>query len=179
MFSLTLMSKGEKRSGPNRMLQLEVQTFSATIYRVAINAKGGDCWHVYRQSVLVIDGKIRVCIDGKNNSNDGMIIGRMCQAGTRSLLEDATEQAREAQRGIVQELHAERKYVPWHCQRSEEIAFCAFQKCSRGPREGLVGGAKVKTLEHLENLLSQRDQKSQEEERQWPLDHQSRIPDDH
>ena len=23
------------------------------------------CWHVYRQSVLVIDGKIRVCSDGK------------------------------------------------------------------------------------------------------------------
>jgi hypothetical protein len=26
-------------------------------FRVAINAKGGDCWHVYRKSVLVIDGK--------------------------------------------------------------------------------------------------------------------------
>jgi hypothetical protein len=32
-------------------------------FKVAINAKGGDCWHVYRQSVLVIDGK--------NSSNDG------------------------------------------------------------------------------------------------------------
>jgi hypothetical protein len=26
-------------------------------------------WHVYRQSVLVIDGKIRVCIDGKTRNN--------------------------------------------------------------------------------------------------------------
>jgi hypothetical protein len=55
VFSLTLMSKGEKRSGldatvggPSRIAQS---------FRVSINAKGGDCWHVYRQSVLVIDGK--------------------------------------------------------------------------------------------------------------------------
>jgi hypothetical protein len=41
--------------GPNRLAQL---------FRVAINAKGGDCWHVYKKSVLVIDGK--------NNNNDGM-----------------------------------------------------------------------------------------------------------
>jgi hypothetical protein len=26
-------------------------------FRVAINAKGGDYWHVYRKSVLVIDDK--------------------------------------------------------------------------------------------------------------------------
>ena len=26
-------------------------------FRVAINAKGGDCWHVYMKNVLVIDGK--------------------------------------------------------------------------------------------------------------------------
>ena len=34
-------------------------------FKVAINAKGGYCWHVYRKSVFVIDGKIRVWIDGK------------------------------------------------------------------------------------------------------------------
>jgi hypothetical protein len=34
-----------------------------------------------------------------------------------------------------------------------------FQKCRRGPRDGLAGGAKVETREHLENLLSRRDQK--------------------
>jgi hypothetical protein len=34
-----------------------------------------------------------------------------------------------------------------------------FQKCRRGPRDRLSGGEKVKTFEHLENLLSQRDQK--------------------
>jgi hypothetical protein len=62
MFSLTLMSKGEKRSGldatvgdPNRLAQP---------LRVSINAKGRDCWHVYKQSLLVIDGK--------NNNDDGM-----------------------------------------------------------------------------------------------------------
>jgi hypothetical protein len=31
-------------------------------FRVSINAKGGNCWHVYKKSVLVIDGK--------NNNND-------------------------------------------------------------------------------------------------------------
>jgi hypothetical protein len=45
--------------GPNRLAQL---------FRVSINAKGGDCWHVYRLSVLVIDGK--------NNNNDGMVTGK-------------------------------------------------------------------------------------------------------
>jgi hypothetical protein len=34
-----------------------------------------------------------------------------------------------------------------------------FQKCRRGLRNGLAGGAKVETREHLEILLSQRDQK--------------------
>ena len=50
MFSLTLMSKGEKMSGPNAIVggpNRLVQPF-----RVAINAKGGDCWHVYRQVCL-------------------------------------------------------------------------------------------------------------------------------
>ena len=39
-------------------------------FRVAINAKGGDCWHVYRQSVLFIDGN--------NNIDVGMFTGRVC-----------------------------------------------------------------------------------------------------
>jgi hypothetical protein len=52
MFSLTLMSKGEKKEwsgpdatvgGPNRLVQS---------FKVAINAKGGDFWHVYRQVCL-------------------------------------------------------------------------------------------------------------------------------
>jgi hypothetical protein len=37
----------------------------------------------------------------------------------------------------------------------------------------IIGGEKIETFEHLENILSQRDQKAQEEEWQWPLDHQS------
>jgi hypothetical protein len=68
MFSLTLMSKGEKRC----LLDATVGDLSRTVqsFRVSINAKGGDCWHVYRQSVLVIDGK--------NNNDDGMFTGRVC-----------------------------------------------------------------------------------------------------
>jgi hypothetical protein len=79
MFSLTLMSKGEKRSGldaivggPNRLAQP---------FRVAINAKGGYCWHVYRKSVLFIDNKNinnYGMSTGKNNKNDGMFTGRVC-----------------------------------------------------------------------------------------------------
>jgi hypothetical protein len=37
--------------------------------RVSINAKGGDCWHAYRQSVLVIDGK--------KNSDNGIFATMM------------------------------------------------------------------------------------------------------
>jgi hypothetical protein len=40
--------------------------------RVSINAKGGDCWHVYRQSVLFIDGK--------KNNDVGRFTGRVCMA---------------------------------------------------------------------------------------------------
>jgi hypothetical protein len=60
------MSKGEKRCG----LDATVGGLSRTVqsFRVAINAKGGDCWHVYRQSVLVIDGK---------NNNDGILAAMM------------------------------------------------------------------------------------------------------
>jgi hypothetical protein len=36
----------------------------------SINAKGGDCWNVYRQSVLVIDRK--------KNNDVGRFIGKVC-----------------------------------------------------------------------------------------------------
>jgi hypothetical protein len=55
MFSLTLMSKGEKRSGPDATVGGLSRTEQP--FRVSINAKGRDCWQVYRKSVLVIDGK--------------------------------------------------------------------------------------------------------------------------
>jgi hypothetical protein len=32
-------------------------------FRVAINAKGGDCWHIFQEKNVLI-------IDGKNNNND-------------------------------------------------------------------------------------------------------------
>jgi hypothetical protein len=60
------MLKGEKRCGLDATfggLSRIVQPF-----RVSINAKGGDCWHVYRQSMLVIDGK--------KNSGDGMFTSK-------------------------------------------------------------------------------------------------------
>jgi hypothetical protein len=64
-------SKGEKRSGLNATvggLSRIVQPF-----RVAINAKGGDCWQTKTQKVY------RKSVHGKNNN------------------EDTEEQAREAQ----------------------------------------------------------------------------------
>jgi hypothetical protein len=45
--------------GPNRLAQK---------FRVAINAKGGDCWHVYKKSVLFIYGK--------NKNNDEKQAGK-------------------------------------------------------------------------------------------------------
>jgi hypothetical protein len=65
MFYLTLMSKGEKRSGSDAIVG-----GSGIIdhpFRVAINAKGGYFWHFYRQSVFFIDVN--------NNSDDGMFTG--------------------------------------------------------------------------------------------------------
>jgi hypothetical protein len=68
MFSLTLMSKGEKRC----VMDATVGDLSRIVqsFRVSINAKGGYCWHVSRKSVLVIDGK--------NNNDVGMFTGRVC-----------------------------------------------------------------------------------------------------
>jgi hypothetical protein len=34
-----------------------------------------------------------------------------------------------------------------------------FQKCSRGPRDGLTEGSNLETFEDLENFLSQKSQK--------------------
>jgi hypothetical protein len=47
MFSLTLMSKGEKRCA----LDARVGGLIRTVYpfRVSINAKGGDCWNVVQE----------------------------------------------------------------------------------------------------------------------------------
>ena len=60
------MSKGEKKvwsstvGGLGRLVQP---------FRVAINAKGGDCWHVGSKSVLDIDGK--------NNKDNGILAAMM------------------------------------------------------------------------------------------------------
>jgi hypothetical protein len=106
MFSLTLMSKGEKRCG----LDATVGGLSRIVqsFRVAINAKGGDCWHVYRQSVLVIDGKNNNddgmstgknnnsddgMSTGKNNNNDGMITGRVCNQSSGGIVQSCTQSA--------------------------------------------------------------------------------------
>jgi hypothetical protein len=91
MFSLTLMSKGEKRCGCYSWRSKRiVQSF-----RVSINAKGGDCWHVYRQSVLVIDGK--------NNNDVGRFTGKSRQRMARTTATMAKEEqqrtkARETRR---------------------------------------------------------------------------------
>jgi hypothetical protein len=90
MVSLTLMSKGEKRCGHDTVggLSRIVHPF-----RVSINAKGGYCWHVYRQSVLVIDGKNNNddgMSTGKNNNNDGMITIRVCNQILRGIAKSCT-----------------------------------------------------------------------------------------
>jgi hypothetical protein len=62
----------------------------------------------------------------------------------------------------------------WEIKIFKEIKLrrdSAFQKCRRGPRDRLVGGAKVETFEHLENILSRKKSEAQEEERQQSLDH--------
>jgi hypothetical protein len=63
MFSLTLMSKGEKR--------VWVPLFPSM-------PKGDIVGMFYMQRILVIDGKY--------NNDDGLSTGRMCQAGSRSIL---------------------------------------------------------------------------------------------
>jgi hypothetical protein len=47
MFSLTLMTKGEKRSGLDATIGGSSRI--AQPFRVSINAKGGDCWHVLQE----------------------------------------------------------------------------------------------------------------------------------
>jgi hypothetical protein len=74
--------------GDSKVKEAKLQTYRGQFEQLK-------CWQVYRKSVLVIDGKNNnndvyrksvLVIDGKNNNNDGMITGRKCQAGTRSLL---------------------------------------------------------------------------------------------
>jgi hypothetical protein len=55
-------------------------------FRVAINAKGGDCWHVYRQSVLFIDGN--------NNNEDIEEKSREAQEEKRIVCRDEKAQKR-------------------------------------------------------------------------------------
>jgi hypothetical protein len=67
MFSLTLMSKGEKRCGLDATvggLRRIVQPF-----RVSINAKGGDCWHVFIGSVCLSLMARTTTIDGKQEKH--------------------------------------------------------------------------------------------------------------
>jgi hypothetical protein len=58
-----------------------------------------------------------------------------------------------------QEKHKLRRRSEQYAETRKLRKDSSFQKCRRGPRDGLAGGAKVETREHLENLLSQRDQK--------------------
>jgi hypothetical protein len=51
MFSLTLMSKGEKRSGLDATVGGPRSL--AQPLRVAINDKGGDCWNVLQERVCL------------------------------------------------------------------------------------------------------------------------------
>jgi hypothetical protein len=74
--------------GPNRLAQS---------FRVYINAKGGDCWHVYKKSILVIDGK--------NNSNNDKQVGKEHQQtgrkGRTRTIEWQDQQCKLRRRKIV------------------------------------------------------------------------------
>jgi hypothetical protein len=51
----------------------------------------------YRQCILVIDGKY--------NNDDGLSIGRMCQAGTKSILGRRSRASSIRSEEIVQSMH--------------------------------------------------------------------------
>jgi hypothetical protein len=75
-------------------------------------------------------GKRVLVIDGKNNNVD-----------------------------VLQEKHKLRRRSEQYAETRKLRRDSSFQNCRRGPRDRLAGGAKVETHEHLENILSQRDQK--------------------
>jgi hypothetical protein len=70
-------------------------------FRVAINAKGGDCWHVYRNSV--------VFIDGNNNIDNGILVAMMENRKANMI---ASRIVVYKPRGNNAELHAEHNCVP-------------------------------------------------------------------
>jgi hypothetical protein len=79
-------------------------------FKVATNAKGGDFCHVYRQSVLFIEGK--------NNNDDGRFTNRVYMERTTVSNEDTEEQAMKTHNNKVEKLrrnsamlHAEHKWV--------------------------------------------------------------------
>jgi hypothetical protein len=95
--------------GPNRLAQQ---------FRVAINAKGGYCWHVYRKSMLLIDGK--------NNNNDSMLIGRVCLSlMARSECASMEKHEQSKLKRISADSHVVHRCAPRPrltcCQRSREI----------------------------------------------------------
>jgi hypothetical protein len=82
MFSLTLMSKGEKR---------------VWVILLPSMPKGEIVGMFYRQRILIIDGKY--------NNDDGLSIGRMCPAGTRSILGRRNRASSIRLEEIVQSMH--------------------------------------------------------------------------
>jgi hypothetical protein len=55
-----------------------------------------------------------------------------------------------------------------------------FQKCRQGPRDRLVGGAKVETYEHIEILINRTDQKLRRkiDSGRWITDPEDQQPSD-
>ena len=81
MCSLALMSKGEKR---------------VWVPLLPSMPKGEIVGMFYRQRILVIDGKY--------NNDDGLSTGRMCQAGTKSILERRSRASSIRSEEIVQSM---------------------------------------------------------------------------
>jgi hypothetical protein len=89
----------------------------------------------------------------------GMFIGRMCLSLMERIASNQTSRAQKTRK----------------IKRDS-----GFQKCRRGPRDRLAGGEKVKTREHLENLLSRIDKKLRRKRDSgcWITDPEDQQPSD-
>jgi hypothetical protein len=77
-------------------------------FRVSINAKGGYCCNIYRKSVLVIDGN--------NNNDDGIFIGK-----------NKNEPKLEKLRRDSAELHADSAVLHAECKCAPALREIFFQ----------------------------------------------------
>ena len=86
MFSLTLMSKGEKKEWSGLVAIVGGPNILAQSFRVAINAKGGDCWHVFRQVCLSLMERLEYAAMEKQGQHKLRRISEKVHAECKSVL---------------------------------------------------------------------------------------------